>query len=335
MIEITHSAAEGTLITGDFRPHTELVKGVGFRWSRRESFWYLPNTRDRLPRTAIIEATADRLRQAGFTVNVTIDADMRPTAEREAARTERIEDRQNGLEIKAGKLAAESDQRYAAVRQMQDRIPFGQPILVGHHSEKRHRKDLARMTANMDKSVEAYRESKATESRLAGSVANQAHRESAPTTIRRIAKLEADLRKIERHLAGDPCSTSGRKLKADAEDRKTIHCPLCGTDPAVVDRAVATHYYHKPAEGAFRERQLARQADHIEQITYWKEHLASLEANGIKLWGPSDFKKGDFVNYWGGWREIVRVNAKTLSVKSDYSWTDKLPYDKVKERRDA
>lgn len=33
-------------------------------------------------------------------------------------------------------------------------IPFGQPILVGHHSERRHRKTLERAHRHMDKSVE-------------------------------------------------------------------------------------------------------------------------------------------------------------------------------------
>lgn len=33
-------------------------------------------------------------------------------------------------------------------------IPFGQPILVGHHSERHHRRDIARMDSNMRKAVE-------------------------------------------------------------------------------------------------------------------------------------------------------------------------------------
>ena len=34
-------------------------------------------------------------------------------------------------------------------------IPMGQPILVGHHSEGRHRRDLNRIDSNMRKSIEA------------------------------------------------------------------------------------------------------------------------------------------------------------------------------------
>jgi len=33
-------------------------------------------------------------------------------------------------------------------------MPFGQPILVGHHSEARHRREIARSHSQMDKCVE-------------------------------------------------------------------------------------------------------------------------------------------------------------------------------------
>lgn len=35
-----------------------------------------------------------------------------------------------------------------------DMIPLGQPILVGHHSEKRHRKDIERIQNSMNKHIE-------------------------------------------------------------------------------------------------------------------------------------------------------------------------------------
>jgi len=45
-------------------------------------------------------------------------------------------------------------------------IPFGQPILVGHHSEKRHRKAIERMQNQMDKCVEAHDKAEYYESKL-------------------------------------------------------------------------------------------------------------------------------------------------------------------------
>ena len=39
-------------------------------------------------------------------------------------------------------------------REERNQIPFGQPILVGHHSEKRHRNHLNRMNNRDDKGFE-------------------------------------------------------------------------------------------------------------------------------------------------------------------------------------
>ncbi len=56
---------------------------------------------------------------------------------------------------RADKATAESDRRFKSSHDRADMIPFGQPILVGHHSEKRHRRDLERINNDMRKSVEA------------------------------------------------------------------------------------------------------------------------------------------------------------------------------------
>ena len=50
--------------------------------------------------------------------------------------------------------AAKADNRSAAADATASAIPFGQPILVGHHSERRHRRDLERIHANMSASVQ-------------------------------------------------------------------------------------------------------------------------------------------------------------------------------------
>lgn len=47
-----------------------------------------------------------------------------------------------------------SDEYYQASKEGSDVIPFGQPILVGHHSERRHRALLDRNHKRMDKCVE-------------------------------------------------------------------------------------------------------------------------------------------------------------------------------------
>lgn len=336
-VTISHSAGEGTLLTGDPRPHQQLVKDAGFRWSGRQRFWYVPNSRDRLPWTDRINGLADRLRAAGLTVAVEIDLAHRSTAEAEADRAERIEDRQEALEAKSEKLAGERDRRWEASRQISEVIPFGQPILIGHHSERRHRRDLERMRTNDAKGMEAHKASEEAARKARASESNQRHRESPGTTLRRIEKKEAEVRDIDRKLAGRPCPTSGRNLKADAEPRQTMHCPYCGQDVEMVDgRQIPVHYaaHDGPASGEWKERLDAVRARLVDEIAYWRAHLATLEEGGVKLWGPDDFKPGDLVQGWMGWAKVIRVNKKTLTVPSGYSWTLKLPYSEVKGRRD-
>ncbi|MNQ93662.1 hypothetical protein D3C85_1091420 [compost metagenome] len=66
---------------------------------------------------------------------------------KQAARRERFDDR-------AASLADESNQTYVRARQMASVIPFGQPILVGHHSEQCDRNYRNRIHATYGKSFQ-------------------------------------------------------------------------------------------------------------------------------------------------------------------------------------
>lgn len=55
----------------------------------------------------------------------------------------------------AASATARSSQAHAGVRAIASRIEPGQPILVGHHSEGRHRRDIKRMDAGMRASIDA------------------------------------------------------------------------------------------------------------------------------------------------------------------------------------
>ena len=69
-------------------------------------------------------------------------------------RRERLEAKLEKREEWADKADARSTQRYETAHRMAEGIPLGQPILVGHHSEKRDRNYRARIHSNMDKACE-------------------------------------------------------------------------------------------------------------------------------------------------------------------------------------
>lgn len=67
--------------------------------------------------------------------------------ERQERKAERLRGWAEGREAKA-------DAARAGVDQIAGMIPFGQPILVGHHSERRHRRDIDRIDRGMRATVE-------------------------------------------------------------------------------------------------------------------------------------------------------------------------------------
>lgn len=68
---------------------------------------------------------------------------------------ERMERRAELRREWAAKRAAKAGAAFAAAKTVADGIPFGQPILVGHHSERRHRRDARRIESRMMAGVES------------------------------------------------------------------------------------------------------------------------------------------------------------------------------------
>lgn len=67
---------------------------------------------------------------------------------------ERLEARRERLEGRAADAAKRSDAAWEASHAATAGIPLGQPILVGHHSEKRHRRNLAKSDSAMRRCVD-------------------------------------------------------------------------------------------------------------------------------------------------------------------------------------
>lgn len=149
-IEITHTRRDGTLVEGTDKGDgsAEILKmrdygwrrSVPFKWSRYLGCWYLPHSRDKQAVRPTIDLLAERLRKKGFEVSVTVNEDERRSfAEAEADRAERAEGRTERFGGYADNAAASSESLHGQAQQMASRIPFGQPVLLGHHSEQRDR----------------------------------------------------------------------------------------------------------------------------------------------------------------------------------------------------
>ena len=145
--------------------------------------------------------------------------------ERKEARIDRMEER-------AARAQAESSAASHAAHEIMRLIPPGQPILVGHHSERHHRRDLDKIDRNMRKSIEAGEKSAYYSSRAASAASNHAISSDDPDAVE---KLEAKLAKLQAAQERD------KELNAWYRKHKTMKgCPgITGEDAASADAQLA------------------------------------------------------------------------------------------------
>lgn len=119
--------------------------------------------------------------------------------EKRAAQAERFQE----LAAKNEQL---SDSAYKIAREIGSYIPMGQPILVGHHSEGRHRAALKRIDNNMRKSVEASEKSAYYEARAESLLSNNSIFSDDPNALDKLQE------KLERLLAAQVLMKNCNKI---------------------------------------------------------------------------------------------------------------------------
>ncbi|KPN46941.1 DUF3560 domain-containing protein [Mycobacterium intracellulare] len=315
-IEITHTAAEGTLVHGTARGDgtNTILKASGFRWFRTLGVWGIAGSRDRQPNRYKIERAADALRAAGHDVSVDVDDTHRPTAEAEADRAQRQAQRVEALNAKADRQSAAAEAAWEAEQRAVEALPpGGEPIKIGHHSERRHRNVIAHAHDATRRAIDATELANQANGRAEAAASTTAHRYNPVTVKNRIEKLEAEQRGDQRIL--------------DGHRRVVAH--------------TATHEYvdeFGPATGPYRDQVIARMAQRENQIDYWNTIYAQLQASGVaSTHSRANISKGDLIKYRGHWYPVVRANSKTVSVRLHEvaSWTDRIGYHEISGHRPA
>jgi len=310
MLTITHTREAGTLIDGTERGDgtNVVLKAHRWRWSRNLGTWYVPQSRDRAAKVRMIETTAAALREAGHDVEVTIDDTARPAAVVEADKIARQAARVDALAARAERKAGAAAAAYARHEAAVERLPEGgEPIKIGHHSEKRHRRDTERAWSTLGTAVHAQRDADAAQEAAATATATTGARYSPVTVGNRIDRLAAQIRKYERELVAP------------------VYDPDTGYRPAT------------EREQARRRRRLEPAiAEARDNLAHWQGVRAQQIADGtVTDYGPHNVAKGDAVKISGDWRRVVRVNTKTVSVETGYSWTDRAPWHEVTDHQPA
>ena len=153
------------------------VKDAGFRWAPKQDLFF-----------AVWSPAAEDL---AVELAGEVEDDDRSLVERAEERADRFCDYRDSR-------AADADAALQSVKAIADGIPLGQPILVGHHSERRARKDVQRIEDGMRRSVKMWETAAYWQSRAAGAIRSAKYKELPSVRSRRIKTLEAELRKVQR-----------------------------------------------------------------------------------------------------------------------------------------
>jgi hypothetical protein len=200
--------------------------------------------------------------------------------ERRLRRAERLREWSEGNQAK-------SEARDEAADEMASHIPLGQPILVGHHSERRHRKDLARIDSNWEKARELS--AKADEqARRADEIEAQAAGAIYDDDPDAIEKLSEKIVKLE--------AERERRKKANADYRKEHKAELAAMDR--YDRHHAVPYpFMQNITGNIarcRERLVRLQREKIHGVP---DRVIVAKYNGTCADCGAELKRGQLIRY--------------------------------------
>lgn len=210
--------------------------------------------------------------------------------ERKTAKADRYESYAQNAEQRANSAS----ERASSIAAM---IPMGQPILVGHHSEGRHRRDLKRIDSGMRKAVE--------ESKKADYFSDK------------VSSLKYQVTKSRQSR-----DYIGNRIQDAKKELTTLNNRIAGVT--------------SPAYKSELEIRIANATEKLQYWTSQQTELeAEILANGGKVASAETVKVGDEV-YFCGWLNVVRINRKTVTVSNWLglaSMTYKLEYTKIKNFR--
>lgn len=262
------------------------------------------------------------------------------------------------------KRASESEQTLSYVDALASSVPLGQPILVGHHSERKARNHAKKIENGMQKAVMLFERAEYWEERAEASLRHAKYKELPEVRYRRIKRIQADLRKAEKEIANAEKFTKlWRSENLDPKMARVISCH---------DRISACFslekYPRPPEKSQYEGRTSLYSALEDEIITFqqardiaipchertinhyqrWATHYrnrlsyeqAMLAENGGVITCTQDFQVGGEVLSRGEWLKIIRINKSNGEVSSvetpcysflGYGGTIKITVDRIKD----
>lgn len=248
---------------------------------------------------------------------------------------ERQEQRAERFEEYSDNRRAEAEAAHRAVHAIADGIPFGQPILVGHHSEKHARRDAEKIENGMRKAVKMWEISTYWTQRAASAIRHAKYKELPAVRARRIKGLESDIRVYRAKFTPEPKQPAILQQRwndpADAPKVPHVWCAPHGGRggswvPVSALPALAKYY--------------SRWIQHCEnRLEYERAMLADSGGTVADRTRP---EVGGACQCWAspgygkGWSYIRKVNKVSVTIEDrptygtrNYSLT--MPFDKLRQ----
>jgi len=221
-------------------------------------------------------------------------------------RRERLEKRLEKRRDWAEKREAKATAAHEGVHRIADGIPFGQPILVGHHSEGRARRDQERMDSGMRASIEhsemASRHEQAADG-IERALATSVYSDDEDA-VERLTEIVAELEEKRDRM---------KKSNADFRRDPDMKAALAAMTPYERSQAVPHASYELTNLGATIRQKKQR----IVQITREREQAEQgVRAGGrvmVSRYGGTcpdcgrDFAKGDPIVWYRSTREAIHA----------------------------
>ncbi len=274
----------------------------------------------------------------------------------------RAEERAERFDIFSENRATDAEQARKNVDAIVEHIPFGQPILVGHHSERRARKDAQRIDDGMRKSIKMWDTSKYWTARAEAAIQHAKYKELPAVRARRIKGLESDERKYAKYLKnyefglrawGNEGLTKDQALIVARHSdfrmpRKEGDRPDFDQNPSAWDALSGSYpnlYAPRTVEEVV-ERALVHYRSSIRWAQRWIEHTqnrltyerAMLASDGGIVADKNTPEIGGSCKCWasprGGWSVIQKVNKVSVTVLDNWGnggrdFTRTIPFDKL------
>ena len=241
---------------------------------------------------------------------------------------ERAEQRAERFEDYSENRATDAERARNAVSAITDGIPLGQPILVGHHSERHARKDAEKIENGMRRAVKMWETSEYWKERAESALRHAKYLERPDVRMRRIKGIESDIRVLKYSYTPHPgLRIMQQRWNAKDGDPEVMHVWVGpkGRGGRWVSEGSLPHI----------EAGCQRTIAHLERRLIYER--AMLAESGGLVADKFNFEVGGKVCRRGEWFVIVKINRKngtTVSLTVSGHWCATIQIEEVTDYRE-